>query len=544
MDTTIQGNLVDIHTRTIYPVRIRIVGERIYDIEKLSYPQKRYIIPGFIDSHIHIESSLLSLSMFSIEAISHGTVATISDPHEIANVCGIEGVKYMLNSGYNCDLKFHWAIPSCVPATTFETAGGKLDLHEIKELFSLPRVVALGEMMNYPGIINQEVDVIAKCKLASSYGKVIDGHAPGLTGNDLFKYFSEGISTDHECVSLAEAKEKLGLGVKILIREGSSAKNFNALMSLIKSDTKNVMLCSDDLHTKDLLNGHINLLAKRAIQRGISIFDILDVACKNPIQHYNLSVGLLRKNDLGDFLIVDNLSDLTILETWINGRNVFSKTKFERTILVTNKVENYINKFETNLISIGDLRFSVKGNKANIIEVEEGNIYTKAREIIIDNKKELFENNNLLLKLFVKNRYQYNKLSKGIVTGFGPINGALASSIAHDSHNIIAIGNNSNDLKNAINAVINCKGGLAFSHKNVTKILPLPVAGLMSVLSARDTSELYSELTNLAYKSGCTLKSPYMTLSFLALLVIPELKLSDKGLFNSNSFEFTNLFFD
>jgi len=539
----VKGNLVDIHNELIYPAEV-IVGEgRILAIRKIEDICTQFILPGFIDSHIHIESSLLTPANFASVALSHGTIATVSDPHEIANVCGIDGVNYMIQNGNETQLKFFWTAPSCVPATQFETSGAELGLSDIQKLFENPYVVALGEMMNYPGIVNDDFAVKAKCEASLKSSRVNDGHAPGLSGADLKKYVSAGISTDHECANLEEALEKISLGMKVLIREGSSAKNFEALFSLLISQPEKTMLCSDDLHADDLIKGHVNLLVIRSLSMGIPLFNVLKAVSLNPVLHYNLPVGLLREKDPADFIVVNNLEEFQIKETWINGRVVYStgeKMKFQS----SNK---YINNFQVNYTGGDELIINSKGNKARVIEVEEGSILTK--ESIIEIKEDLdsFLKENKLLKLYVKNRYSCNSsISKALVKGFGGMNGAIVSTIAHDSHNIIAIGNKYDDIHRAIELIIENKGGISFvcNETNTDIVLPLPIAGLMSILPAREVAIEYEKILNSVREHGCILNSPLMTLSFLALLVIPSLKLSDKGLFDVNSFSFTDLFFE
>jgi adenine deaminase len=538
MNTRIQGNLVDIHSETIYPVEISISGGVIKDISRIESARNGYIIPGFVDAHIHIESSLLLPVNFSRIALSHGTVATVSDPHEIANVCGLEGVNFMIENGKKAEIKFFWTAPSCVPATIFETAGAILTAADIQSLFSNPQVVALGEMMNYPGVIYGDEMVLNKCKVALLNNRLIDGHAPGVSGDDLKKYVSAGITTDHECSSLDEALEKINLGMKILIREGSSAKNFASLQSLLRSHPDRVMLCSDDLHADDLISGHLNLLVKRAVGFGIPIFNVLKAVSLNPVQHYKLPVGLLRIGDSADFNRVDNLQDFTILETWVDGNS----SKDADTKAYVN--QNYPNKFNTSDISSKDLLFSLSGGaKGMVISVEEGSIVTSKLEITLENGLENAIQKNQLLKLYVKDRYSDQTISKGLVKGFGIMKGALASTIAHDSHNIIAIGRDEQEIAEAINLVIKNKGGISFVGNGEKVILPLPVAGLMSDKNAYFVAGHYEKIIRFAINGGCILKSPLMTLSFLALLVIPSLKLSDKGLFDSDTFTFTDLFY-
>lgn len=540
MATQIEGKLVDVHSRSIYPARIFLEDGRITDIKRIDRCEEKFIVPGFVDAHIHIESSLLIPKHFAEVALTHGTIATVSDPHEIANVCGVEGVDFMIRDGRESKLKFHWTAPSCVPATYFETAGANLGINETEVLLKKKEVVALGEMMNYPGVIFKNEEVLGKIGLSHKYAKPVDGHAPGLSGADLKTYANSGISTDHECASLEEALEKISLGMKILIREGSSAKNFDALCSLLNTHPDLVMLCSDDLHADDLLAGHLNLLVKRALHVGVSMFNVLRAVSVNPVFHYNLPVGLLRVNDPGDFLIVDNLNDFTILQTWVNGEIVYSKGIIRSEFVKDSDAG--INHFNASIVKENELEFEVTSELVNVIMVEEGSILTGKETLGFNGDFNSFLEKEGLLKLYVKDRYNDGVTSKALVAGFGNLRGAIASTVAHDSHNVIAVGNNFADISRAINLLIEAGGGISFVSGNVHEMLTLPVGGLMSNQDANYVAQLYGKIIGLAKEHGCILNSPLMTLSFLALPVIPSLKITDKGLFDVDSFSFTNLF--
>lgn len=542
MNTQIQGMLVDIHSQEIYPAQIFIENGLIKSIRRIESAENRFILPGFVDAHVHIESSLLVPKNFSKIAIKHGTVATVSDPHEIANVCGIDGVEFMIRNGEGSSVKFFWTAPSCVPATSFETSGAVLDPDAIEVLLNRNSVVALGEMMNYPGVIYKDQVVLQKIKSSHDYNKPVDGHIPGITGNDLKSYVKAGISTDHECATLEEALEKISLGMKILIREGSSAKNFEELYTLIETHPEFVMLCSDDLHADDLLNGHINLLVKRALKDGISLFKILRAVSLNPVQHYNLPVGLLRVGDSADFIVVDNLAEFSIQQTWINGEIVFDAGHSFKGVKNSSETHINVNNFNSALVSEDDLVFNWTSSKVKVMLVEEGSILTGCEILETGVDANSFLKNTETLMLFVKDRYKNNLPANALVKGFGPLRGAIASTIAHDSHNIIAVGDNSGDISAAINALVEHKGGIAFISGEVKEVLPLPVGGLMSDKDALFVAERYGKIIELTHQHGCALKSPLMTLSFLALPVIPSLKLTDKGLFDVNKFEFTDLF--
>ncbi len=540
MEAQIQGILVDIHSRESYPAEVIIENRRIKSIERIARAEGRYILPGFIDAHVHIESSLLVPKNFSRIAVQHGTVAIVSDPHEIANVCGVEGVDFMIENGEKSEVKFFWTAPSCVPATSFETSGANLNPEAIDALLNNQSVVALGEMMNYPGVINGEAEVLQKIEASKRNGKPVDGHIPGIGGEELKSYVSAGITTDHECATLEEAVEKIGLGMKILIREGSSAKNFDALISLMETFPDEVMLCSDDLHTDDLIKGHINLLVKRALKGGFNFFDVIRAVSLNPVLHYNLPVGLLRVGDSADFIVVDNLTDLSVAETWINGSKVFdSQFRMMKDDL---KLTAHVNTFNAAPVNRKELDVEINGSNFKVITVSEGSIITGCEVFEVGNDLENTLRENNILKLFVKDRYNNGVPSKAFVKGFGPLRGAIASTIAHDSHNIICVGDNADDCVQAINSLVETKGGIAFVSGSVREILPLPVGGLMSDKDAQFVAEYYEKIIRLTHQHGCILKSPLMTLSFLALPVIPSLKLTDKGLFDVNKFSFTDLF--
>ncbi|MCU4162429.1 adenine deaminase [Carboxylicivirga caseinilyticus] len=539
----IKGNLVDIHFNKIYPVEITfangIINSINHSVEKFS----NYILPGLIDSHVHIESSMTIPSRFSKMIVPRGTVAVVSDPHEIANVLGREGVEYMIEDAATTPLKCFFGVPSCVPATDFESSGGRIEAEDIEYLF-LKGASFLAEMMNFPGVIYDDPKVKAKLDLAKKYNKPIDGHAPGLIGDDLIKYASAGISTDHECSTLQEAIDKIKLGMMIQIREGSAARNFDSLHTLIRSYPNNVMLCTDDSHPDLIMNsGHIDRLVRLALNKGYSIFEIYKAAVLNPVLHYKLPVGLLREGDPADFIIVDNLSDFTVLETYIDGVKVAenSKSLFELKPILK------VNKFECNYISEDDLCVTIPNDasKIRVIEAEDGELLTKEFLWDITNQKDKIVKTDLtndILKVVVLNRYQPSKPAIGFIKGFGLKKGALASSVAHDSHNIVAIGCDDQSLVKAINSLIDMKGGLVACTEDQLKSLALPVAGLMSDIEGEEVAKIYTELNQFVFDSGVLLKAPFMTMAFMSLLVIPKLKLGDRGLFDVSTFSFTQLF--
>jgi len=535
----VQGNIVDIQNKRIFKGEIEIENDRIKEIREVNHTTDNYIIPGFVDAHIHIESSMLVPSEFAKIAVTHGTVATVSDPHEIANVLGVKGVEFMIENGKKVPLKFNFGAPSCVPATSFESAGAIIDADDIKIMMENPDIKYLAEMMNYPGVLFDDAEVLAKIQHAKNANKPIDGHAPGLRGNDVSKYIAAGISTDHECFSYDEALEKLQKGMKIIIREGSAAKNFEALIDLLPTHFENMMFCSDDKHPDDLLLGHINQLCARAIAKGIDVFKVLQVACVNPVQHYNLDVGLLQKGDFADFVIVDNLKDFNVLETYINAELVAKNGES----FVKHVDFEILNNFNTDFKKITDFEYHSASDKINVIEALDGELITnkiEADSLLIDGN--LVSNIKTdILKMTVVNRYQNTEPAIAFIKNFGLKEGAIASSVGHDSHNIIAVGVSDEQICKAVNLIIKNRGGVCAVTSTTEKIVPLPVAGIMSDKTAKEIGKAYAELDKMAKKMGSTLRAPYMSLSFMALLVIPSLKLSDKGLFDGHKFEFTSL---
>ncbi|NDP27204.1 MAG: adenine deaminase [Flavobacterium sp.] len=535
----IQGQIVDIPNRRIYAGEITVENGKISSIIEKNHEVKNYIMPGFIDSHIHIESSMLVPSEFAKIAVLHGTVATISDPHEIANVLGTAGVYYMIENGKKVPLKFHFGAPSCVPATIFESAGAVIDSEGIKELMASPDIYYLAEMMNYPGVLFDDPEVLKKIEWAKHFEKPVDGHAPGLRGEPIKKYISAGISTDHECFTFAEAEEKLALGMKVLIREGSAAKNFEALIDLLPENYQNMMFCSDDKHPDDLIIGHINLLCARAVAKGIDVFKILQAACVNPINHYKMNVGLLQENDAADFIVVENLVDFKVLQTYIDGELVAENgMSFVKHIPFETP-----NNFNITSKEIKDFEVSGSGSKIRVIEALEGQLITNEihhKSLIVDGKI-VSDTENDILKMAVVNRYENTKPAIAFIKNFGLKKGAIASSVAHDCHNIVVVGTSDEEICNAVNLIIKNTGGVCAVNGSKNKMLPLPVAGIMSDKNGWETGKLYQEIDAMAKELGSNLKAPFMTLSFMALLVIPDLKLSDKGLFSGNSFSFVDL---
>ena len=535
----VKGNIVDILNKRIFKGEVCLENGQISAIREVNHEVENYILPGFVDAHIHIESSMVVPSEFAKIAVLHGTVATVSDPHEIANVLGVQGVDFMIENGKKVPLKFNFGAPSCVPATSFESAGAVINADDIKLMMENPDINYLAEMMNYPGVLFDNEEVLQKIEHAKNNNKPIDGHAPGLRGDDVTKYIAAGISTDHECFRYDEALEKLQKGMKILIREGSAAKNFEALIDLLPEHYNNMMFCSDDKHPDDLLLGHINQLCERAVAKGMDIFKVLQIACINPVQHYNLEVGLLQVGDTADFILVDNLQKFKVLETYIDGELVAKNGKS----FVTTVPFEILNNFETEKKNVADFEILSSTDKIRVIEVLDGELVTneiEANALVVDGK--IISNvDNDILKMTVVNRYQNTNPSIAFIKNFGIKHGAIASSVGHDSHNIIAVGTSDEFICKAVNLLIQHKGGICAINSTTEKVVALPVAGIMSDQSAEVIGRSYAELDSMAKEMGSTLRAPFMSLSFMALLVIPSLKLSDQGLFDGNTFKFTSL---
>lgn len=534
----IQGYIIDIQNSTIFPGTVLVENGAIKSIQKMTTAPSRYILPGLVDSHIHIESSMLTPYEFARKALIHGTVATVSDPHEIANVCGMDGIYYMLENAAEAKLKINFGAPSCVPATTFETAGATITPENIRELMARDDIRYLTEMMNYPGVLFNDPVVMEKIQIAKSYNKPIDGHAPGLMGDDAIKYIEAGITTDHECFTKEEALHKLKHGMKILIREGSAARNFEALHELISEYPHMTMLCSDDKHPDELITGHLNLIVKRALAKGHNLFDVLRVACINPVKHYNLPVGLLQPNDPADFIVIDNPENFNILETYINGEKVAENGE----CILPSKSHRVINNFNCAIHSPVDFEYPISNEDIPVIEAIDGQLITNKlfAKPKIKNGFAVADVENDILKLVVVNRYNASKPAVSFIKNFKIKNGALASTVAHDSHNIIAVGTDDESIAKAVNLLVMNHGGLSAVDEQSELVLPLPIAGLMSPLSCNEIGESYSAIDKKVKSMGCNLRAPFMTLSFMALLVIPKLKLSDKGLFDGEKFEFVN----
>jgi adenine deaminase len=541
---SLRGHVVDLHNRDIQPSVVHVKDGRIVRIDDVDgRVPDRYILPGFVDAHVHVESSMLTPSEFARAVVTHGTVATVSDPHEIANVLGVSGVDYMLSDGADVPFTFAFGAPSCVPATPFETSGAELDAEAVARLLDRDDVPYLSEVMNYPGVIDRTPDLMSKIAAAKRHGKPVDGHAPGLRGDGVRAYAGAGVETDHECVSIDEAREKLAAGMKILIREGSAAKNFDALIPLMAEAPDRLMFCSDDKHPDAIVEGHIDDLVRRAIGLGYDRFDVLRAACIHPVEHYGLDVGLLREGDPGDLIVVRDLETFDVLETYVRGVRVASRGETR----IPRKESPVVNRFaaspvEAEAFRVGlpnpdPFRLRVIQASDNQLVTGEGKVEAALRDgaVVADPSRDV-------LKIAVVNRYRDADPAVAFVRGFGLPEGAIASSVAHDSHNIVAVGASDEALARAVNAVIDAKGGVAAVGRGTTRLLPLPIAGLMSDRSYPEVARRYTALSRFVQEDlGSPMDAPFMTLSFMALLVIPKLKLSDQGLFDGESFEFVGL---
>ncbi len=532
------GTIVDIHSRTTFPGTVEVKNGLISRIIQDKKPKSQdYILPGFIDAHVHIESSMLIPSEFARLATVHGTVATVSDPHEIANVLGMKGIRYMIENGKKVPFHFFFGASSCVPATAFETAGASISAEDIAELLDKDGLKYLSEMMNYPGVLQSDPEVLAKLTVAHIRNKPVDGHAPGLMGSDARTYIDHGITTDHECYTLEEALSKISFGMKIIIREGSAAKNYQALHPIIKQYPELVMFCSDDKHPHELMKGHINDLVRRSVvDHGYDLMDVLRIACLHPVEHYGLDVGLLREGDPADFIVVNNLTEFKLLETYVRGTLVAK----EGTSLIESVQAETPNQFNCTAKLPSDFKITATGSMVRVIQAVDGQLITKSE--LFEVKSGVPSINRDILKLTVVNRYKDTAPAVAFIQNFKLKSGAIATSVAHDSHNIIAVGCSDEEIAQAVNLLIENRGGIAVVNGNKQNVLALPVAGLMTNIDCFEAANKYAEMLILAKELGTTLHDPFMTLSFMALLVIPELKLSDKGLFDGKTFAFTELF--
>jgi adenine deaminase len=536
----VSGRIADPLGEEVFEGEITVRGDKISSVIRKPVSESTYILPGLIDSHVHVESSMITPARFAEAIVPHGTVAIVSDPHEIANVLGMSGIRFMVKNGKRVPLKFYFGAPSCVPATNFESAGAKINISHIDKLFSKYDFLYLSEMMNFPGVIHDDEMVLSKIQLAHKYGRKIDGHAPGLSGADLEKYVSYGISTDHECFTYEEGIDKIRAGMIIQIREGSAAKNFNSLYKLVDEYPNQVMLCSDDLHPDQLMYGHINRLLKKGIGLNLNIFNLLKAASVNPVVHYGLDVGLLQVGDKADFCVVEDLKDFKVMATYINGKCVFEKGS----VKFRNPRMKPPNSFYSNKISLRAIQLKDTGKKVKVIEAMDGELITKAVYVALNSQDGnlLSDPDSDILKLVVVNRYEKEKPAVGFIKNIGLKKGGMVSSIAHDSHNIIVTGTNDEIILELIQWIQKQKGGIAIHTGKEIIGLELPVAGLMSDMAFEQVHPRYMEMNHWAHELGSKLSAPFMTLSFMSLLVIPDLKLGNKGLFDVNAFAFTDIY--
>lgn len=535
----IEGNIIDVVAERVFKGRI-FYNERIVRIEEDDkVTSSQYILPGLVDAHVHIESSMLSPLEYSKVAIKHGVLAAVTDPHEIANVCGVEGIEFMLQNAALSPMKISTGAPSCVPATPFETSGAVIGVKEINDLFKNGKCTHLSEMMNFPGVIGKNQEVVRKLNMAHKYKLPVDGHAPLLTGLDLRRYVNAGISTDHECTTVKEAKEKIGLGMKIMLRQSSASRDFEKLMPLIESNPGDIMFCTDDCHPDELVNGYINELVKKALLANFDLWSVLKGATVNAVRHYSLGLGLLQEGDSADFIVVNNLADFNILASVLNGSLVFNGN----TVDISVQTGGAINNFYQNTLSIDDLKVRNKGSWIRVIELIPDSLLTKALRWPINSIGEFIESDtkNDILKIVVLNRYSKAKPVVGFIKGFQLKKGAIAGTIAHDSHNIVAVGVSDDDLLMAIEQIQKMRGGLLVFDGVKYESLALPIAGLMSDQAAGIVAKKYKILSKKANDLGCTMHAPFMTMAFMSLLVIPELKIGDRGLFDVNRFAFVDL---
>lgn len=541
---SMSGQLVDLDVREIRPATVVVEDGRIAAVEPAdgeAVPD-RYLLPGFVDAHVHVESSMLTPSEFARAAVTHGTVATVSDPHEIANVLGVDGVEYMIGDGREVPFTFAFGAPSCVPATPFETAGAELDAEAVDALLARDDVPYLSEVMNYPGVIDRDAELMAKIRSAKDRGKPVDGHAPGLRGDGVEAYASAGIETDHECFTIEEAREKLAAGMKILIREGSAAKNFDALIPLMDEAPEALMFCSDDKHPDALVEGHVDALVRRALAAGYDVFDVLRAACVHPVEHYGLDVGQLREGDPADFIVVGDLDAVDVRATYVRGRKVAENGESR----IPRQSSPVVNRFSASVVEPEAFAVDAETDvpRIRVIEAVDNQLMTSEAvvEATVEDGHLVADPARDLLKIAVVNRYEDAPPSTAFVRGFGLREGALASSVAHDSHNVVAVGASDEALAQAVNAVVDAQGGISAAGRGTTRLLPLPIAGLISDRPYDEVARRYTALSRFVQEDlGSAMDAPFMTLSFMALLVIPQLKLSDKGLFDGDTFQFVDL---
>lgn len=524
----LSGVVVDPIARRQFGAQIKLKNGKIAEIKPDDSVMSPFILPGMVDAHVHIESSMLTPLEFARAAAVQGTVAVVADPHEVANVAGVKGINFMVENAKLAPIKLFFGVPSCVPATPNDECAQVFTPEVIKKLIARDDMHFLGEMMNYPGVVANDEKVHKIIKLAADAKKPIDGHAPGLSGTGLKKYANAGITTDHECITLKEATDKIAMGIKILIREGSAAKNFNALSSLVSTNPQSVMFCTDDCHPDDLKNQHINKFLTMCSKLNYDLYDVLQATSVNPVQHYKLNVGLLQNGDPADFIIVDNLKNFKIISTYINGVDVLKLERTPQKITIPPYV------FPKTLPML-KLELVAKKKRCKIIEVVKDELVTKVLYNIMPvNRPVNIDIDADLLKIVVLSRYKANEYSVALIKGVGLRRGAIAASIAHDSHHLIAIGTSHQAIEMCIEYLIKNKGGICYYDSRQLHGLPLPVFGLMTDLGVNEAAARYEEINHRVLADGCKLNAPFMTMAFMALTVIPNIKITPTGLFDSN----------
>ena len=539
--TTYTGHIVDIREKRIFAGEIVVEKGRIAEIRPIESVAEDapYYLPGLVDAHIHIESSLMLPVQFARVAVRHGVTAAICDPHEITNVLGVEGIDFMVNNARNSRFGFYFGLPSCVPSSHLETAGARIDAAQTRELIKRDDLWFLAEMMNFPGVLADDAGTWQKLAAAKEAHKPIDGHAPGVLGENLRKYIGAGVTTDHECSSIEEAREKIAAGMKVLVREGSAARNFEALYPIIGEHPAMTMLCSDDKHPDDLIQGHIDALVRRGMAHGLSVWDLLQAAALNPVEHYRIPAGMMREGDPATFIAVDNLHDFNVVRTVIKGHEVYNAEQglIDSELTLPYEHPAAPNNFKAQPITEDDIRCEITEDRAKIIKAFDGELFT-ATEIAT---AEGLHTDPSIQKIMVYNRYGNGRPQVAFIRGFDIRRGAIGATIAHDSHNIVVIGSNDRDMVCIANALIEIKGGIGVCDGEAVDLLPLPIAGLMADAPAEEIAEKWQRLSDKTRALGCPFRAPFISMAFMALPVIPELKLTDKGLVDVLKFDFTEL---
>ncbi len=545
----VRGKVLNVFTGNIEKGEVVIEKDRVSCIGKNLKADETYdfseyfILPGFIDAHIHIESSMVSPSHFARTVLPHGTTAVVTDPHEIANVSGIEGIDFMLKDSEASPMKLFFTAPSCVPSTNFETSGSVMNVDDIRKLLQRPSCVGLGEVMNFPGVVSGDPQLLSKIKAAKDAGKIVDGHSPGLTGPNLCKYVKAGTQSDHECTQSDEASEKMKLGMRIMIREGSVMKNMNSLINIVNIRTEpNCMLVSDDLHPGDMLKeGHIDRLLKKAVALGADPASAVRMVTINPARYFNLKdIGAIAPGYIADMVVVKDMRDFEVLAVFADGKLVAKDGKplFETNPFPpTEKIKSSVK-----VQPFGPVSFKVsaeKKSKVRVIDVPNGKTEAELECRLGQLQPDI--ENDILPLVVVERHKRTGNIGKTFVKGFCLRGGALASTVAHDSHNIICVGANYVDMAYAVNTLEKMGGGMVVVKDNhIVESLELPIAGLMSRETVEHVDDKMKTLNSAAQNLGCKLVAPFMEMSFLALPVIPKLKLTDKGLVDVEKFEFVN----